>query len=233
MKVKTLSVLAGISAPLILTGSADAGFVGITTTAKPNSFNLYVVNVYAEFDNAGNDAMQSVAGTPNNPLSISVVGGSFWNQVPFGGDTAPSAALVGLFPSLAFDTFVTIGVKMVGVGGQPFDGTTLVGNLPLPVAGTSFGTTNGSWAILGPLPQGNPFDPINSFPGDGRVLIGQFSMEIPADTPYGFMGEFKMGLVSDGVVVAANGTFSSVVPTPGALGLIGLAGLLSTRRRRR
>ena len=233
MKVKTLSVLAGISAPLIMTATADAGFVGITTTAKPNSFNLYVVNVYAEFDNAGNDAMQSVAGTPNNPLSISVVGGSFWNHPIFSGDTAPSSALFEFWPSLAYDTFLTIGVKMTGPGGQPFDGTTLVGNLPLPVAGTSFGTTNGSWAILGPLPQGNPFDPINSFPGDGRVLIGQFSMEIPADTPYGITGEFIIGVQSDHVIERIDVTFSSVVPTPGALGLIGLAGLLSTRRRHR
>jgi len=126
MKVKTLSVLAGISAPLIMTVTADAGFVGITTTAKPNAFNLYVVNVYAEFDNPGNDAMESVAGTPGNPLSISVVGGSFWNQPTFGGDTAPNASLFGIVPSLAFDTFVTIGVKSTGPLGQPADGTTLV-----------------------------------------------------------------------------------------------------------
>ena len=232
MKVKTLSVLAGISAPLILTGSVDAGFTGVTTTAKPNSFNLYVVNVYAEFDNPGNDAMGAVGGTPNNPLSISVVGGSFWNQPTFGGDTAPDAAWVGAFPSLAFDTFVTIGVKSTGPLGQPADGTTLV-NFPQPIAGTSISASNGSWAILGPLPQGDPFDPINSFPGDGRVLIGQFSMEIPADTPYGFTGEFGMHLDSDGVHVIAYGTFSSIVPTPGALGLIGLAGLLTTRRRHR
>jgi hypothetical protein len=231
MKVKTLSVLAGISAPLIMTAPADAGFVGISTTAKPNSFNLYVVNVYADFDNPGNDAMESVAGTPGNPLLISVVGGSFWNH-PIGTDLAPSAFALVFYPSLAYDTFVTIGVKMVGVGGQPVDGTTLV-NFPRPIAGTSISTSNGSWAILGPLPQGNPFDPINSFPGDGRVLIGQFSMEIPADTPYGITGEFLMGFVSDGVDVAGYGTFSSIVPTPGALGFIGLAGLLSTRRRHR
>jgi len=189
MKLRTLSVLAGVSVPLILTGSADAGFTGVTTTAKPNAFNLYVVNVYAEFDNPGNDAMQSVAGTPGNPLSISVVGGSFWNHPGLGLDTPSNSALFEFWPSLAYDTFVTIGVKATGPLGQPVDGTTLV-NFPQPIAGTSISTSNGSWAILGPLPQGNPFDPINSYPGDGRVLIGQFSMEIPADTPYGITGEF-------------------------------------------
>jgi hypothetical protein len=175
--------------------------------------------------------MQSVAGTPGNPLSISVVGGSFWNQPTFGGDTAPHSALFALFPSLEFDTFVTIGVKATGPLGQPVDGTTLV-NFPQPIAGTSISTSNGSWAILGPMPQGNPFDPINSFPGDGRVLIGQFSMEIPADTPYGITGQLLVKFVSDGVVSPVYVTFSSVVPTPCVLGMFGLAGLLGTRRRR-
>ena len=232
MKVKTLSVLAGISAPLIMTATADAGFVGITTTAKPNPFNLYVVNVYAEFDNPGNDFMESVAGTPGAPLSISVVGGSFWNHPIFGGDTAPSAALVGAFPSLAFDSFLTIGVKMTGPGGQPFDGTTLVGNLPVPLAGTSFGTTNGSWAILGPLAQGNPFDPINSFPGNGQLLIGQFSA-VATTALIGIQGTFLLQYMSDGAVTGTFETFEHFIPTPGALGLLGLAGLLSTRRRHR
>ena len=230
MKVKTLSVLAGISAPLILTGSADAGFTGITTTAKPNAFGLYVVNVYAEFDNSGNDWMQSVAGTPVNPLSISVVGGTFWNHPTFGGDTAPSAALVGIFPSLAFDTFVTIGMKLTGTGpgGQGIDGTTLV-NYPQPIAGTGTFTINGSWAILGPMPQGNPFDPINSFPGNGQILIGQFS----TSQGTAILGTFLLQYQSDGVVTASVEGFAWVLPTPGALGLLGAAGLMGCRRRRR
>ncbi len=86
MKVKTLSVLAGVSVPLILAGSSDAGFVGITTTAKPNAFNLYVVNVYAEFDNPGNDWMEVVGGGGGYPLSIRVVGGSLWFNPAFGTD---------------------------------------------------------------------------------------------------------------------------------------------------
>jgi uncharacterized protein (TIGR03382 family) len=58
-------------------------------------------------------------------------------------------------------------------------------------------------------------------------------MEIPADTPYGITGEFAMHLDSDGVHVIAYGAFSSIVPTPGAFGLLGLAALLTTRRRHR
>ena len=78
MKMKTLAVLAGVSAPLILTGPSDAGFVGVKALKKLDgeAFGLWVVNVYAEFDNPGGDWMQSVAGTPNQPLNITVIGGS-------------------------------------------------------------------------------------------------------------------------------------------------------------
>jgi hypothetical protein len=228
MKMKTLSVLAGISAPLIATAGADAGFVGVKVVAKPNAFGLLVCNVYAEFNNPGNDAMQAVAGTPGAPLSITVVGGTFWNQPTFGGDLAPNSALFALFPSLAYDTFVTIGVKATGPLGQPANGTTLV-NYPQPIAGTVSATTNGSWAILGPLAQGNPFDPINSYPGNGQLLIGQFSTAQGT----GIQGTFLLQYVSDGVVTASVESFAHFIPTPGALGLLGAAGLIGLRRRRR
>ena len=228
MKLKTLSVLAGVGAPLILTGSSDAGFTGVTTTGKPNPFGIFVCNVYAEFDNPGNDRMMAVAGLAVAPLSITVVGGTFWNHPTFGGDTAPNSALFGLFPSLAYDTFVTIGVKATGPLGQPADETTLV-NMPTPIAGTSIKTSSASWSIPGPLPQGNPFDPVNSFPGNGRILIGQFS----TTNGTGIVGTFFMQYLSDGVVTGTVESFEHFIPTPGAFGLLGLAGLLSTRRRHR
>ncbi len=109
MKVRTLSVLAGVSAPLILAGPSEAGFVGIQVVGKPNPFGFLVVNVYAIFDRPGQDRMNVVAGTPNAPLRIEVHNGTFYNN-EFGDDKAPSTFLVGLYPSLAFDTFVTIGV---------------------------------------------------------------------------------------------------------------------------
>ncbi|MHC4383262.1 MAG: hypothetical protein ACYS0J_10560 [Planctomycetota bacterium] len=174
MKMKTLSVLAGISTPLIATAAANAGLVSTTlsVSSKANEFGIFVCNVYAQFDNQGNDFMQAVAGTPGTPLAITVVGGTFWNQdSAFAGDTAPNAAAFALYPSLAFDTFATIGVKAIGSGPgqQPQDNTVFVPE-PLPggIAGTSIQANNFSWAVLGQPLQANPFDPINSFPGDGR-----------------------------------------------------------------
>jgi hypothetical protein len=227
MKMKTLSVLAGIGAPLIMTATARAGFVGIPEPVKKdNPFGYWVVNVYAEFDNPGNDFMQAVAGSPNNPLNITVIGGSFVNS-PAGGDTAPTTFLTGLIPTLAYDSFYTIGMKVVAAG--VVDATTVV-NMPV-LSGTSIATTNGSWAAVPPTaPQANPFDPINSFPGNGLILIGQFNISTFAT---GIVGSFLLQYTSDGVVTASAEGFVHPFPTPGALGLLGAAGLIGCRRRRR
>jgi MYXO-CTERM domain-containing protein len=117
---------------------------------------------------------------------------------------------------------------MKAVAAGVVDATTLV-NMPV-LSGTSISTTNGSWAVVPPTaPQGNPFDPVNSYPGNGQILIGQFS----TTNGLGVQGSFLLQYVSDGVVTASAEGFVHPFPTPGAFGLLGLAGLLSTRRRRR
>jgi hypothetical protein len=223
-------VAAGLSAPLILTASSGAGFVNVHQVLMPNEFGLYVVRVYAEFDNPGGDQVHHVAGTPGAPMNINVIGGEFYNH-PFGSDLAPSTAFVNAFPSLAYDSFYTIGIKALATG--EINALNLV-NLP-HLTGTSVHTTNGSWGLVPPTAaQGNPFDPVHCYPGDGRVLIGQFSMDIPDEGPYGVTGEFLISFVSDGTVVLQSYVnFSAIVPAPGLPALFGLGGLLLTRRRRR
>lgn len=173
MKIKTLAIAAGVSAPLILSGPVSGEFVGFQAFLKPNPFGLTVISVYAVFDNPGQDHMLSVFGTPQEPLFIQVSNGTFYQHL-FSGDQAPSSALVGAFPSLAFDTFVTIGVKEVGGGGQPVDALVLSSGWP-GFGADLFTTTTESWSVSAADAQGNPFDAVNSYPGDGRILIGQFS----------------------------------------------------------
>ncbi len=231
MKMRTLSVLAGVSTPLILTGSASAGFVGLDIVSKENTFGLLVCNVYAVFDNTAGDIMQAVAGLPGQNLVIQVQNGSWF--APAGGtDQAPSTFLVGLFPSLAFDTFVTIGVKQSGTNPQG-GGIGVVDQLTLTPTFPGFGTssltlTNDSWAVTPVNAQSNPFDPAYAA-GDGRVLIFQGST---ADGT-GIGGEMLLQFVSDGV--AGSQAFVSFfhVPSPGAMALLGTAGLIGARRRRR
>ncbi len=176
MTVRTLAVVAGVSAPLILGGSASGGFVGIETASKPNEFGIFTVNVYAVFDRPGEDLMSAVAGTPLNPLTIEVIGGTFY-QHPFNNaimDRPPQGFLIDVFPSLASDTFVTIAVKCVGDPPcQPIDNMVITAGFP------GFGpsvlmTSHEGWAITPIEPAADPFNP-DFFAGDGRVLIGQFS----------------------------------------------------------
>ena len=242
MKMKTLAMLAGVSAPLIATATAPAGFLGIKVVGKPNEFGLLVCNIYAMFDrpptpdpdNPGefifHDLMQAVSGTVNAPLLIQVEGGgTFYNHF-LGGDQAPLTTLVGAFPIAAFDTFVTIGVKQRIAPGGPGPGQTedLLTLTPGfgPIEGTQFATTTGGWAIIPDAAQADPFNP-DFFAGDGRVLIGQFST---ADGT-AIRGTMLLQFVSNGVVGQSVVSFFHV-PGPGALWLLGAAGLLGSRRRR-
>lgn len=174
MRRQALLLLLGATAPLVGTHVASAEFVGIQSVAFPGGPAENLFRIYAVFDNPGQDEMIAVAGTLEHPLSILIGGGSFY-QHPLGGDTAPSAALIQSDPDLAFDTFVTIGVKSVGPpDGQPVDNTVLPPLWP-GFRGNLLAFTDSLWYVVPGSPQGDPFDPVNAFPGTGRILLGQFA----------------------------------------------------------
>ena len=226
MKMKTLSMLAGVGAPLIATATASAGFVGINVVAKENAFGLIVCNVYAEFDRPGEDLFSAAAGTAGAPMLIQVIGGSFYNHA-FGTDRPPLTTLVAAFPSLAFDSFVTIGVKQVGPNGQPADLMTITPGFP-GVTGTSLSTSESGWAITPDQPSADPFNP-DFVAGNGSVLIGQFATANGS----AISGTLLLQFTSNGQAGAQAVVSFFHVPTPGALALLGAAGLVGARRRRR
>ena len=225
MKVKTMCLLAGAGAPLILSGSATAGFVGTKATSKPNEFGLLVVNVYAVFDrpdpgDGSGDHMVAVAGTPNAPLNVKIEGGVFYNN-PFGSDRAPNAAFFPTFPSLEFDTFVTIGKKT-----SSGDTLTITPGFPIGITGSSLFLTTAGWAIIPTAPQGDPFNAKDSFPGNGQILIAQFSTLEGTS----ISGTLLIRYVGNGQSNQNIVSFS--VPTPGAVAMMGMAWLIGRRRRR-
>ncbi len=238
MKFSALSILAGAGVPLILSGTAGAGFVGITSSSKLGTYKGQTVcacNIFALFDRPGQDRFLSVDGTPNSPMAFEVLGGTFF-QHPLGGDTAPNAALVAAFPSLAFDTFVTIGVKKVGApGGQPGDSLVLTPGWP-GFEPNFLGGNNIGWAVTQVMPQSDPFNP-DFVNGNGAVLIGQFATLNPH--PGGAVaGMFRILVISNNVGTQINipflhhDFFPKCIPGSGALGLLATAGLLGKRRRR-
>ncbi len=223
MKANTLRMLAGVTAPLILTGSVQAGFTGISAVSKPNEFGILCVNVYAEFDRPGEDHMLGVFGTPNAPMLIEVIGGNFYNHA-FGNSHPPLGSFIKAFPSLAYDSFATIGFKCNGDPPcQSFDNFTFTPGFP-GVVGTSISTSISGWMVTALDPQGDPFNPLY-FAGDGRVLIGQFSTANGS----AIQGTMLLEYIGNGVV--GQSVVSFFVPGPGALWLLG-AGLLGSRRRR-
>jgi hypothetical protein len=240
MKTKALCVLAGIAAPLIATQTSDAGFVGLVTLEKQGSGQAagYIIrNVYAVFDRPG-DRLLSVYGTPQNPIDVHVVGGTFKQYPGVAGLTGPTAYNVFANANNAYDTFISFGVKIFGtysnVVGQPYNSSEIFIAGDLAFTASALTSLSGGWAPTGLSPLGLPDNPnivggANSFgPGVGSVLIGQFTTSNGTD----IQGTVNVQVLSNGNLITL--TNQSVnLPTPGALALLGTAGLIGTRRRRR
>ena len=134
-------------------------------------------------------------------------------QNQFGLHSPPAEALFGFFPSLEYDSFVTIGLltdtddAMLDIG---IDWTGFESN------GSSILTDNGTWFATP--------DDTQVFEVDGRVLIGQFT------TDGDITGEVNiLGKNED----LTSWQYSSVaLPAPGAIVIIGIAGYCGIRRRR-
>jgi len=230
MKAKCLSLLAGSAASLLIAAPAPAEFVQLTTESRPNPFGLSVVQVFALFSQPG-DLLLAVAGSSGNPLNISVTGGGTFYQHSSGTDRAPFYLGVVTEPSLAYDTFVTIGVDLLDpngdIGGQPLDLMFMVPGWP-GFGPSSLVVTDSAWTALPSAPQANPFDPAY-VAGDGRVLIAQLA----TINGTGFEGTVLLQYMSGGMPGQAVASFTHVIPGPGSLALLAIAGFCRGRRRRR
>jgi hypothetical protein len=178
--------------------SLDTGFGGLTT-----------YRVYVDVD-SGNQ-VDAIFGDTANPLTIRSSTTFYQNQ--FGLYSPPSEALFGFFPSLEFDSFVSIGLltdtndAMLDIG---IDWTDFESN------GGDIYTNNGTWFAT---PDDDQVMEVG-----GRVLIGQFT------TDGNITGEIN--------ILGKNADLSSwqytnvALPAPGALAILCLAGYLGVRRRR-
>ena len=210
MKVLTLTASVG---SLILAGAASADFQGISYDLSTNA-NGNTVQVFVELETG--DQLNAVYGDGENSLLIEALGGSFY-QNPFGQATVAgmNPAFFPIFPSLLNDSFVTIGLEtnvgnsMLDIG---IDFTTFEG-------GGAISTDNGSWFAT---PDDAQVNEVN-----GRVLIGQFTL-IAGE----LSGQVNLqGKNADG----SNWTVLAEqigVPAPGAIALLGLAGIATRRRRK-
>ncbi len=185
MKVRTLSLLAGTGA-LIAVCPVTATLTGIVVETEPHDQGLVTCRVFAEFSEP-DDRLVAVCGTADAPLQITVTGGTFY-QHAFGGDLAPLSILLASFPSLAWDTFVTIGVGPNNNNGD--DVTVLMPPWP-GFRPSTLSTTNTGWFITPADAQGAPDT-------DGRVLLGQFTSD-----GSGIDGRFLVQFITGGVHMQA------------------------------
>ncbi len=214
MKRINWSITAAGVASLVAGSSAFADFQSISIDAVDSGMGLGTTyRVYADVD-AG-DQVNAVYGDGNVALQINAVDGTFYQNV-YGGNTPPSPALIAVFPSLAFDSFVSIGLLTdtddgmleIGIDWGAFE------------AGGPIFTDNGSWFATPDNAQVHEVD--------GRVLLGQFT--VAGD---GLEGTINIQGKDDSLDNwTATDVYFNTVPAPGALALLGLAGLVARRRRK-
>lgn len=244
MKVKHITSLAALAGASMFVGTAQAGFVGLeaveifasitpgSISGSPASSGLRTFRIFAVYTGLGvnpdGDANQLVfvGADPENPSGTLIIPAVFEHGAG-GVDYAP--ALAGSMPFIPggyeWDSYASIGMNPDGTGVNPFAPTPDFGGVVGGLADWSGGVNdnNSGWFTEGPAAQGLAVASPTST-GFG-VYIAQLSF-VGGD----ITGDFTAA-TQDGVGVVSVNT--AVIPTPGALALLGLAGLAGVRRRRR
>ena len=214
-----MGLLAGVAATLVA-GSASAAFVGmnvVSSSSVVGADTFYVFKVYAKFNNA-NDTVLNAYGM--NALPV----GGFWHNDFLSGPSGSTVAgtwsptLVPA-PNAALDSWTTIGGNAGDFGNS-----------------TAF---DPGWGAAGANQAGIPANAgwFNQNPPNlqGRVnastletLIAQFVFK---NTIFAFTTPITIGFNQGIGTPSQFGNGSFAVPAPGAIALLGLAGLAGRRRR--
>ncbi|MCP3903495.1 MAG: hypothetical protein GY715_07640 [Planctomycetes bacterium] len=254
MKVKTLT-LASVAGSLVLAGTSSAAFTGLAATSQTKTLTtgeiVDIFELYATFDSPS-DSVSAIGGTPLFPNILNSGGSGFYQATIFSAhqNTANNSGAVGQVPNLNADSFLSIGLRQ-GFAGAPTLPTIQNFNFAaFNPAGAGFGsatvvTTNGGWLVSPfipvtaaqpyppPLPVGATFSaPAGATHG---VILGQFTVAT-GNTFSGDLGQLSVFIGANNLVIDNTSgslfSFTRPLPAPGALALLGLAGLAGTRRRR-
>jgi hypothetical protein len=226
--MKTLIALAG---SLVVVGSASAAFLQAEIQDPTNYTwqygdfsveNKVTATIYLAGLEPGT-SLVAVFGDDTSPMTISTDDPlGFFNAGELGQGNGPAnPALFAAFPTLQWDTFGDI-QGSPDLGFSPGFPNVFAAN------GGDNVVENNDLAWY----DGDPGTP--EYEVDGRILIGQLTFTYGAGA-YDYDAMFKVSVQygdasQDRYVEFDHGGFY-VIPTPGALALLGLAGLIGRRRR--
>ena len=216
MNKSTLSIATVSISSLLFAGTALADFQGFSIDEIDSGLGIGTTyRVYINLEEG--DQLDAVFGDGVDILSIKSDSGFYQNQ--FGTYGAPSAALFDFFPSLRYDSFVTIGVLDDSAGDAMMD--IGIDFSDFEDNGGSIWTDNGTWFATP--------DDAQVHEVGGRVLIGQFTTA-SNDGVHGIVN--LQGKNADGSNWNALAVDFNTLPAPGAIVLLGIAGIASRRRRK-
>jgi hypothetical protein len=220
------TIMLGTAAALTLAGFAQATpFNGFTIESLGDMGYGETYRMYVNVDAGAR--IDAVFGNSVGGMYIEAAAGMSFYQSGLGGPTSTSinSAFFPLAPQLEWESYGTVGALHA-------DGTPFANNALLDIGidwsafngGGAIDTINGSWFVTPADAQGDEVG--------GRVLIGQFTVVggsgIGVDD---ILGQLSLqGKDADGNTWQELGV--TWVPAPGALALLGLAGLAGRRRRR-
>lgn len=223
--MKTI-VMFGSAGVLTLAGLAQATpFQGFTIDSLGDMGYGETYRMYVNID-AGT-RIDAVFGNGSGALSIGTESSMSFYQNSLGGptSTAINSAFFPLAASLEWDSYVSIGA--LHANGYPFAENKLL-DIGIDWAsfnsGNELNSANGSWFVTPVDPQGDELS--------GKVFLGQFTVVGGTGDGYADLtGQINLqGKDASGNTWQEIG--ASWVPAPGALALLGFAGLAGRRRRR-
>ena len=243
MKVKTVSALAGLGGALIMSTVASANVTGLSVFSEtsgggpaPAGLPRTIWRVYANLTNATDRVNAWGAGSDFGPGSIVNVnavdsgpGLGFTNIGGGGGQLAPYSPGT----TRDWDSYMTVGVRYGNQSPGGVDPTATITGTPIFAVGTSWipDQTNGGGVFITPDDAQGGASYINSGNDtDHRVLLMQLVVNA-GDNVKGTIGVAWQAAGQAGQTQTGL-TFTSAIPGPGSLALLGLAGLVGARRRR-
>ncbi len=227
--VMTSVSLVAVGAIGVMAGAATAAFTGLDLVTHvgtgwlENGYGetgLVTYRLWATFDGKDDDGILVVFGSPGAPMSANSWNGFFYNDVAYGGLTAPLDLTGRGIWTNQWDTYVTINAES-----SAGDATVLTAGFAEETNSlmSNWVTGSAAWVVT----PGDDQSRARERPGGGLgVLLAQFSVDIQE----GSGGQDLFGTIN--LLLRNNDQLEGLVfPAPGALALLGLAGLAGRRRR--